>query len=212
MLHVSRDGGKTWTDPGKDKPTPKFTECGKGEGTIAGIHAKVAELNDGRLLAFGRMATIDGKMPGEKNRMNYRKLISALVPIPDTYRYQMTTWSRRSSAGKGATEARRGSERPRTAVSILYRDVLEAGITFSMALVAVTVLAAPSVDQKVRAEIENPAPVRAVTKGPKFHWAAFISPPRMAESGAVTVIPVAALTVRPSVLTLRMKATAASST
>jgi len=62
-LHISRDGGRTWIDPGKGKPTPKFTEGGKGEGTIAGIHAKVAELNDGRLLAFGRMATINGKMP-----------------------------------------------------------------------------------------------------------------------------------------------------
>ncbi|MDP6523785.1 MAG: sialidase family protein [Kiritimatiellia bacterium] len=62
-LYISRDGAKTWTDPGKDKPTPEFTEGGKGEGTIAGIHAKVVELSDGRLLAFGRMATINKQMP-----------------------------------------------------------------------------------------------------------------------------------------------------
>jgi hypothetical protein len=62
-LHISRDGGKTWIDPGKGKPAPKFTEGGKGEGTIAGIHAKVAELGDGRLLAFGRGDTINGRMP-----------------------------------------------------------------------------------------------------------------------------------------------------
>jgi hypothetical protein len=62
-LHISRDGGRTWTDPGKGKPPPKFTEGGKGEGTIAGIHAKVAELGDGRLLAFGRGDTINGRMP-----------------------------------------------------------------------------------------------------------------------------------------------------
>ena len=62
-LHISRDGGKTWIDPGKDKPPPAFTENGKGEGTIAGIHAKVAELADGRLLAFGRGATINDRMP-----------------------------------------------------------------------------------------------------------------------------------------------------
>jgi hypothetical protein len=62
-LHLSHDGGKTWTDPGKDKPAPKFTDGGQGEGTIAGIHAKVAELNDGRLLAFGRGDTINGQMP-----------------------------------------------------------------------------------------------------------------------------------------------------
>ena len=47
-LHISRDEGKTWVDPG---------------GTIAGIHAGVAQLRDGRLLAFGRGDDIEGKMP-----------------------------------------------------------------------------------------------------------------------------------------------------
>jgi sulfatase modifying factor 1 len=47
-LHISRDNGRTWTDPG---------------GTIAGIHAGVAELEDGRLIAFGRGDNIDGRMP-----------------------------------------------------------------------------------------------------------------------------------------------------
>lgn len=47
-IHVSKDGGKTWTDPG---------------GTIAGIHASVVQLKDGRLLAIGRGGNINGKMP-----------------------------------------------------------------------------------------------------------------------------------------------------
>jgi len=47
-LHLSRDEGKTWIDPG---------------GTIAGIHAGVAQLRDGSLLAFGRGEDIEGKMP-----------------------------------------------------------------------------------------------------------------------------------------------------
>jgi len=47
-IHVSRDGGETWADAG---------------GTIAGIHAGVVELSDGRLLAFGRGDNIDDKMP-----------------------------------------------------------------------------------------------------------------------------------------------------
>jgi len=38
-LHISRDGGKTWSDAG---------------GTIAGIHAGVAQTDDGKLIAFGR--------------------------------------------------------------------------------------------------------------------------------------------------------------
>ena len=62
-LHISRDRGKTWTDPGRDKPAPSFTAGAKGLGTIAGIHAKIVELRDGRLLAFGRKAAINRKMP-----------------------------------------------------------------------------------------------------------------------------------------------------
>lgn len=62
-LQISRDGGKTWTDPGQGKPRPKFTEGGTGEGTIAGIHAKVVELEDGRLMALGRGDAINGRMP-----------------------------------------------------------------------------------------------------------------------------------------------------
>jgi formylglycine-generating enzyme required for sulfatase activity len=47
-LHISRDGGTTWIDAG---------------GTIAGIHAAVTQLTDGKLLAFGRGDTIDNRMP-----------------------------------------------------------------------------------------------------------------------------------------------------
>lgn len=45
---VSRDNGKTWTDPG---------------GRIAGIHAGVVQLKDGRLMALGRGDNIDGMIP-----------------------------------------------------------------------------------------------------------------------------------------------------
>jgi len=45
---LSYDNGLTWFDPG---------------GTIAGIHAGVVQLNDGRLMAFGRGDNIDNKMP-----------------------------------------------------------------------------------------------------------------------------------------------------
>jgi len=47
-IHISKDNGKTWTDSG---------------GTIAGIHASIVQLKDGRLLAFGRGDNINGKMP-----------------------------------------------------------------------------------------------------------------------------------------------------
>ncbi len=47
-IHISRDGGKTWHDPG---------------GKTAGIHAGITQLSDGRLLAYGRGDDIDGKLP-----------------------------------------------------------------------------------------------------------------------------------------------------
>ena len=59
---VSRDEGVTWTDPGEGKPAPKFDPGATGA-WIAGIHAGVVQLADGRLLAFGRGDTIDGHMP-----------------------------------------------------------------------------------------------------------------------------------------------------
>jgi hypothetical protein len=62
-LHLSSDGGWSWHDPGAHQPAPEFTAGAQGSGTIAGIHAGVAELLDGRLLAFGRGDTINGFMP-----------------------------------------------------------------------------------------------------------------------------------------------------
>ena len=47
-IHLSRDTGETWEDTGA---------------AIPGIHAGIVELKDGRLMAFGRGNSIDGKMP-----------------------------------------------------------------------------------------------------------------------------------------------------
>jgi sulfatase modifying factor 1 len=62
-LQISADRGQTWTDPGAGKPAPTFTEGATGEGTIAGIHTGVVELQNDELLAFGRGNNIDGHMP-----------------------------------------------------------------------------------------------------------------------------------------------------
>ncbi|MBC8216904.1 MAG: exo-alpha-sialidase [Planctomycetes bacterium] len=59
---ISRDGGKTWIDPGEGREQPNFTEGAEGA-WVAGIHAGVVQLTDGRLMAFGRGNTIDGRMP-----------------------------------------------------------------------------------------------------------------------------------------------------
>jgi formylglycine-generating enzyme required for sulfatase activity len=61
-IHVSRDGGNTWVDPGEGRPKPEF-KAGESGAWIAGIHTGCTQLNDGSLLAFGRGDSIDGKMP-----------------------------------------------------------------------------------------------------------------------------------------------------
>lgn len=61
-LQLSRDAGITWSDPGADQSAPSFKPDTPGLGTIAGIHAGVAELGDGRLLALGRGDTIGDRM------------------------------------------------------------------------------------------------------------------------------------------------------
>jgi len=61
-VHLSTDGGMTWTDSGLGQPTPRF-EAGATGSWIAGIHAGVVQLRDGRLMALGREDNIDGRMP-----------------------------------------------------------------------------------------------------------------------------------------------------
>lgn len=52
-LHISCDGGKTWTDQWDGSPLPEFREGASGS-TIAGIHAGVVQLKNGNLMALGR--------------------------------------------------------------------------------------------------------------------------------------------------------------
>jgi len=61
-IHISRDGGRTWVDPGAGRPSPSFASGTTGA-WIAGIHAGVVQLKDGSLMAFGRGNNIDGRMP-----------------------------------------------------------------------------------------------------------------------------------------------------
>ncbi len=68
-LHISRDGGRTWSDPGGD---------------IRGIHAGVVELRDGRWMALGRGQAIDGYMPmsvSDDSGKTWRYSASPVPPI-----------------------------------------------------------------------------------------------------------------------------------
>jgi formylglycine-generating enzyme len=62
VILIGRDGGRTWTNPAAGREQPAFVAGGSGA-WIAGIHAGVVQLKDGRLMALGRGDTIDGKMP-----------------------------------------------------------------------------------------------------------------------------------------------------
>ncbi len=52
-IHISKDKGRTWFDPWDGAALPDFKEGNSGS-TIAGIHAGLVQLSDGRLLALGR--------------------------------------------------------------------------------------------------------------------------------------------------------------
>jgi formylglycine-generating enzyme required for sulfatase activity len=66
-LWLSRDGGQTWSDPG---------------GTIAGVHAGIVQLRDGRLMAFGRGDSIDGFMPKSLSTDMGRSWTYGATPFP----------------------------------------------------------------------------------------------------------------------------------
>jgi formylglycine-generating enzyme len=66
-VHISKDQGETWNDPGRGKAVPTFQE-GETGAWIAGIHAGLVERNDGSLLALGRGNDIHGEMPKSVSR------------------------------------------------------------------------------------------------------------------------------------------------
>lgn len=68
-LHVSRDGGLTWTDPWDGAPLPDFAEGASGS-TIAGIHAGVVQLTDGALMALGRSNSITDSLGRKRMPMS----------------------------------------------------------------------------------------------------------------------------------------------
>lgn len=59
-VQISRDGGRTWTDPWDGAPKPSF-QAGTTGSTIAGIHAGIVQLRNGNLMALGRGCSIKDK-------------------------------------------------------------------------------------------------------------------------------------------------------
>ncbi len=71
-VQVSCDGGRTWKDPWDGAPLPDFRPGGQGS-TIAGIHAGIVELNDGRWMALGR----GNSLPDASGRLRMPMSLSA---------------------------------------------------------------------------------------------------------------------------------------
>jgi formylglycine-generating enzyme required for sulfatase activity len=80
-IHVSRDRGRTWNDPGAGRPSPTFAS-GTSGGWIAGIHAGVTQLKDGRLMALGRGDNIDGRMPVSISKDMGKNWMYSASPFP----------------------------------------------------------------------------------------------------------------------------------
>lgn len=78
-IHISKDNGKTWYDPGEGKSND-FKEGGFG-GSIAGIHAGVVQLKNGNLMAFGR-----GNSIVDKNGLQ-RMPLSISENMGETWKY-----------------------------------------------------------------------------------------------------------------------------
>ncbi|GDY07404.1 hypothetical protein LBMAG52_08900 [Planctomycetia bacterium] len=55
-LSISRDNGKTWSETGRPRRGSDDIQPGLKGPFIAGIHAPIVELADGRLMAFGRLS------------------------------------------------------------------------------------------------------------------------------------------------------------
>jgi len=84
-IHISRDGGRTWHDPGAGTRAPDFVDGGQG-GTIAGIHAGVVALADGHLLALGRGDAIRGQV-GPGHNIQARMPMSLSADMGGTWTY-----------------------------------------------------------------------------------------------------------------------------
>ena len=85
-LVVSRDGGRTWQSHGRDLRGSDDLRPGRSGPFIAGIHAPVVELADGRLMAFGRLSPED---PAQK-LFNLKMPVSYSRDLGETWQWDVS--------------------------------------------------------------------------------------------------------------------------
>ena len=83
-LVISRDEGRTWTQTGKPRGKSEPRPGGSGP-RIAGIHAPLVELADGRLMAFGRLNDI-----ADQERFGFKMPVSYTSDLGETWTYEAT--------------------------------------------------------------------------------------------------------------------------
>lgn len=83
VVHVSDDLGRSWVNHGAGETLPAVASgASEGRGVIAGIHASVVELEDGRWFALGRGDAIDGHMPQSESADQGRTWHYTASPFP----------------------------------------------------------------------------------------------------------------------------------
>ena len=82
-LVVSRDRGQTWQSRGRDLRGGDHVRPGGSGPFIAGIHAPIVELADGRLMAFGRLSA---GLP-EQERFNFKMPVSYSRDLGETWEW-----------------------------------------------------------------------------------------------------------------------------
>lgn len=81
-LVVSRDHGQTWTPTGKPRGKAELRPGGSGP-CIAGIHAPLVQLADGRLMAMGRLDNVD-----DQERFRFKMPVSYSSDLGETWSYE----------------------------------------------------------------------------------------------------------------------------
>jgi sulfatase modifying factor 1 len=81
-LVISRDNGKTWTQTGKPRGKLELRPGGSGP-CIAGIHAPLIQLADGRLMALGRFDDM-----ADQQRFGFKMPVSYSSDLGETWSYE----------------------------------------------------------------------------------------------------------------------------
>lgn len=97
VIYISTDGGATWTNPAYQARMNEYAEAGGTGPRIAGIHAGIVQLADGRLMALGRY-----DHPKRQERFHYHGPMSISLDMGRTWSYSASEFPAISSSQRPA--------------------------------------------------------------------------------------------------------------